>query len=122
MNTALPPEIEEILRQIREFIPTLSAAAGEVTTLLQQGDVAQGMRGLGELVNGLKELQRVLEFLCSSFSVELSGLESSRVQIEAVYPSLLTAVEDADPVAISDVLSYELVPALESCQGGLQRG
>ena len=116
MRLALLPEIADILKQLKEFLPTLVAAAEEVTALLQQGETARGMRGLAELVTGLQTLERVLDFLCASCRAELPELEGARGRIEAVFPSLLAAIEEEDPVAIGDVLSYELVPALASCR------
>jgi len=117
---ALSPAATDVLRRVRELLPTLRTASEETASLLQEGNTARGMLGLTELVTGLQGLQKALEFLCSACSPSLSRFEGSRARLEAVYPAMLTAIENEDPVAISDVLTYELVPALEAFENSLR--
>lgn len=117
----LAREIKEILTRIVEFLPTLSVAAEEVSELLQQGDVKRGLLGLTELVTGLQELQRGLEFLCQACGAEADGFALSRKRLESVYPLILSAIQAEDLVATSDALSYELLPALQACHTDLGR-
>ncbi|MDI6906155.1 MAG: hypothetical protein QMC81_01530 [Thermoanaerobacterales bacterium] len=116
----LPHETSDVVRHVIEFLPTLRMATEEISGLLMEGNTTRAMRGLAELVTGLQELHKGLELLSFAYGSGSPGLNNCRIRLEALYPLMLTAVEDEDPVALSDLLSYELVPTLEACAVSLR--
>lgn len=111
----LSPQTLKVIRCAIELLPTLRAASEEISALFTEGNITRAMSGLTELADGLQELQKGLELIFAAGGSELSDLNVCLIRLEAVYPLLLRAIEDEDPVALSDILNYELVPALEDC-------
>jgi len=105
--------LEDLKQRVAELVPTLEEASREVVVLLQRGDIPRGLAGLRELLEALQHFHEGLEILIlADRHSEYGRFATLKAELEAVYPSVLSALEADDTVALADVLEYELAEVL----------
>lgn len=102
--------LSDLRQRLNELVPTLEEAAREVAALLQQGYVRRGLNGLQEILEALQSFHEGLDVLvlADRDALPYNGFANLKAKLEQVYPSVLTALEANDTVALADVLEYEL--------------
>ncbi|TAL30412.1 MAG: hypothetical protein EPN93_20060 [Spirochaetes bacterium] len=119
-----PDTLIAALKEIMREVPARAEAAGEAALAYQAGKDGEGSVKIDELTDFLYRYFRACNQGMLSFKLEPGEVASDGVTIEeknAFLQELITrmseALENNDIISLSDVLEYELRPALEGLDG-----
>lgn len=110
--------MKETVETANEYIDRLVEGADAISGYIQGGREDKGLMISADLIDGLNWLMDVLNLtrLLQERCGEVIGTE----QCSKLFSVLIEAFENRDYVLLSDVLEYELIPALKDWQGRFQ--
>ncbi|HSR67335.1 MAG TPA: hypothetical protein VLU25_05285 [Acidobacteriota bacterium] len=112
-------EMEDILRQVGDYVSRLSEGCTLVRENFQQGDHALGQKRLSEMLEGLG-------WVTKAFAVSRPLLQERRIELaldglpDALQPAL-EGLQNQDFGLVGDVLEYEVQPILQEWRLELEK-
>ncbi len=109
----------ESLRDLQIYLPKLASGLKDIASLFRIGEFKRALALLPKAVEGIGWLIKVLEYTAILLGVEWETLgdldfRGERDKVIAKMGDLSKALEDRDFVRLSDLLAYEIAPAIDS--------
>lgn len=105
-------KVHLVIKQLGELIKTMEEACSEVSRLLSQGETSRGMQLFSDLTEALQQVKGAFDFLSRAGYAENLGITDVANDLQAIFPIMLSRIEDQDYVALADLLEYEMQPVL----------
>lgn len=99
----------QTLRESREYLDRLILGIEEVSKVIQEGNEILGIKKIIPIFDGI-------EYISNAITLT-KGIQKDKIELDDLNEQLneiLEAFENEDYILIGDLLSYELLPVMES--------
>lgn len=119
-------ELGAALVEMKHYLYNLEQGSQELSAMFHRGDQPQSLEALTQIMEGVEYYQKLLRsaaiFLMVDFSevlYEEMSVSLLFAHLRQVFSGIMEAVENEDYSLLTDVVEYDLVPAIAIAQGML---
>ncbi|QHW32604.1 motility associated factor glycosyltransferase family protein [Paenibacillus rhizovicinus] len=112
-------QVDAVVEQIKDFLPTLITACGSVSLLLYRPMTDQSWEQFGSVVEGIDDLYRTLNVLYNDMSQSgclsclVYEIDQMRSELGRTFQVMNQHMDNEDYVSASGCIEYELIPLLQ---------
>lgn len=117
-------ELGASLEDMKNYLYNVAQGCQELPAMFHGGDKSQSLETLAQILEGVEYYQKLLKSAAILLTIDFSEVLYENLSISLffshlcqIFSSVMEAVENEDYSLLTDVIEYDLVPAIAAAQG-----
>lgn len=116
-------ELGTLLKDMKDYLPKLELGCQELSVGFYGGDKSQPLENLTQVIEGLSYYQKLLKTAMVLLEISFSEVLYKEIsiatlfdQLGQIFTSIFEAAENEDFSLLTDIIEYDLIPAIAISQ------
>lgn len=119
-------ELGVLLKEMKDYLSNLEPGCQELSVKFHEADKSQALENLTQIMEGLNFYQKLLKSAAIVLTIDFSEILYEKLSVSSLldqlcqtFASIFEATENEDFSLLTDIIEYDLIPAIAISQGML---